>query len=461
MKQKHADSPSAFLAAAMAVTGAAMLLCPLIGQNTEMNRSAAEYDDLRVQLKSEEPAQATDAPAQGKSALRVLLGFPGATQEPLELPKTDEFPPEIDIGTGADLAACLAQNDDFIAWIRSPGTNVDYSIVWTDDAEYYLHHTFTGKQGAAGTLFSLMKTDYSIPSRNIAIYGHHLKSTGEKMFTSLMRYKDADFYAGHETVLLDTLYESGSYRIFAVLNFHSGEWDSSQANFESDAAFLEFIRYARRNALYDTGVTVGAEDSILTLITCDRSGAVLAGATFELTNASGTVAATQTTGADGAAHFDNLPAGNYTVREINAPTGYLVAVPDSQSVTVTAGGTTGAAFANERIQGRIRIAKTDSLTKEPLAGAEFTIIRTDGTGMPIVLTTDVNGNAETDWLDYGRYRMTESKVPAHYETSGFSTEIDCTENGKTYLIEVENEPTKGFIQIVKTDALDGRPIAGR
>lgn len=271
MKQRRPDSPSIFLAAAMAVTGAAMLLCPLIGQNTEMNRSAAEYDDLRVQLKSEEPAQATDAPAQDKSALRVLLGFPGATQEPLELSKPDESPPEIDIGTGVDLAACLAQNDDFIAWIRIPGTNVDYPVVWTDDTEYYLHHTFSGKQGAAGTLFSLMKTDYSIPSRNIAIYGHHLKSTGEKMFTSLMRYKDADFYAGHETVLLDTLYESGSYRIFAVLNFHSSEWDASQADFESDAAFLEFIRYARRNALYDTGVTVGAEDSILTLITCDRS----------------------------------------------------------------------------------------------------------------------------------------------------------------------------------------------
>ena len=271
MKQKHVDSPSAFLAAAMAVTGAAMLLCPLIGQNTEMNRSAAEYDDLRVRLKSEEPAQATDAPAQGKSALRVLLGLPSATQEPLELPKTDESPPEIDIGTGADLAACLAQNDDFIAWIRIPGTNVDYPVVWTDDAEYYLHHTFTGKQGAAGTLFSLIKTDYSIPSRNIAIYGHYLKSTGEKMFTSLMRYKNADFYAGHETVLLDTLYESGAYRIFAVLNFHGGEWDASQADFENDTAFRDFIRYAKQNALYDTGVTVGTEDSILTLITCDRS----------------------------------------------------------------------------------------------------------------------------------------------------------------------------------------------
>ena len=274
MKQKHADSPSAFLAAAMAMAGAAMLFCPLIGQNTEMNQSAAEYDDLRVQLKSEEPAQATDVPAQEKSTLQALLdaaGFPSATQKPLKLPEQDGPPPEIDIGTGADLAACLAQNDDFIAWIRIPGTNVDYPVVWTDDAEHYLHHTFTGKQGAAGTLFSLMKTDYSIPSRNIAIYGHHLKSTGEKMFTSLMRYKDADFYAGHEIVLLDTLYESGAYRVFAVLNFHSGEWDASQTDFESDAAFLEFIRYAKQNALYDTGVTVGAEDSILTLITCDRS----------------------------------------------------------------------------------------------------------------------------------------------------------------------------------------------
>lgn len=271
MKQKHADSPSAFLAAAMAVTGAAMLLCPLIGQNTEMNRSAAEYDDLRVRLKSEEPAQATDAPAQGKSVLRVLLGFPGATQEPLELPKTDESPPEIDIGTGADLAACLAQNDDFIAWIRIPGTNVDYPVVWTDDAEYYLHHTFTGKQGAAGTLFSLMKTDYSIPSRNIAIYGHHLKSSGEKMFTSLMRYKNPEFYEDNQTIVLDSLYRHSEYTIFAVVNMKVGDWEPSRTTFSGDAAFMAFVNRAKSESLYDTGVEVGADDHILTLITCDRS----------------------------------------------------------------------------------------------------------------------------------------------------------------------------------------------
>ena len=270
MKQKHADSPSAFLAAAMAVTGAAMLLCPLIGQNTEMNRSAAEYDDLRVQLKSEEPAQATDAP-ENRSTLRQMfdaVGFPSTTQVPLELP---EQAPEIDIGTGADLAACLAQNDDFIAWIKIPGTNVDYPVVWTDDAEYYLHHTFTGKQGAAGTLFSLMKTDYSIPSRNIAIYGHHLKSTGEKMFTSLMRYKNPEFYEDNQTIVLDSLYRHSEYTIFAVVNTKAGDWEPSRTTFSGDAAFMAFVNRANSESLYDTGVEVGADDHILTLITCDRS----------------------------------------------------------------------------------------------------------------------------------------------------------------------------------------------
>lgn len=273
MKQKHADSSSAFLAAAMAVTGAAMLLCPLIGQNTEMNRSAAEYDDLRVRLKSEEPAQATDAP-ENRSTLRQMFdaaGFPSTTQVPLELPEQDENPPEINIGTGADLAACLAQNDDFIAWIKIPGTNVDYPVVWTDDAEHYLHHTFTGKQGAAGTLFSLMKTDYSIPSRNIAIYGHHLKSTGEKMFTSLMRYKNPDFYEDNQTIVLDSLYRHSEYTIFAVVNMKAGDWEPSRTTFSGDAAFIAFVNRAKSESLYDTGVEVGADDHILTLITCDRS----------------------------------------------------------------------------------------------------------------------------------------------------------------------------------------------
>ena len=197
------------------------------------------------------------------------------------------------------------------------------------------------------------------------------------------------------------------------------------------------------------------------------NGAMLSGTTFELTNASGAVVATQTTGSDGTARFDNLPAGSYTVREIGAPTGYKIAVNPSQAVTVAAGVTSDVRFENDRVNGKIRIVKRDALTKEALAGAAFTVTRlsaAEGGGAVgeavATLTTGADGTAETGWLQWGRYRVAETGVPEHYVDGGFVTEIDCTEDGKTYAVEAENEPTKGWIRLVKTDRLNGNPIEG-
>ena len=197
------------------------------------------------------------------------------------------------------------------------------------------------------------------------------------------------------------------------------------------------------------------------------NGAMLSGATFELMNASGAVVATQTTGADGTVRFDNLPAGSYTVREIGAPTGYKIAVNPSQAVTVAAGATSDVRFENDRVNGKIRIVKRDALTKKVLAGAVFTVTRlsaAEGGGavgeVVATLTTGADGTAETGWLQWGRYRVAETGVPEHYADGGFVTEIDCTEDGKTYTVEAENEPTKGWIRLVKTDRLNGNPIEG-
>lgn len=197
------------------------------------------------------------------------------------------------------------------------------------------------------------------------------------------------------------------------------------------------------------------------------NGAMLSGATFELMNGAGTVLATQTTGADGTARFDNLPAGGYTVREVGAPTGYKIAVNPSQAVTVAAGATSDVRFENDRANGKIRIVKRDALTKEALAGAVFTVTRlsaAEGGGavgeVVATLTTGADGTAETGWLQWGRYRVAETGVPEHYVDGGFVTEIDCTEDGKTYAVEAENEPTKGWIRLVKTDRLTGNPIEG-
>lgn len=199
--------------------------------------------------------------------------------------------------------------------------------------------------------------------------------------------------------------------------------------------------------------------------TSASTGAPLAGAVFELVSGNAVIA-TQTTGADGVARFENLQPGVYTIREKSAPEGYLVSVPGEQSVTVTAGGTAHASFANAEITGKIRVVKRDSLTREALAGAEFTVTRLSapagatGVGGSVVIVTDASGVAETGWLPWGRYRIKETKVPRHYVDVGFETEAEIRDSGRTCEIEVENEPTKGYIRIIKTDRLNGNPIEG-
>ena len=172
--------------------------------------------------------------------------------------------------TGVDLDACKAQNDDFVAWLKIPGTKINYPVVWTDNVDYYLTHTFSGKESKVGTLFSLGKTDYKSPGRNIAIYGHHITTSGGNMFQPLMSYKKRSFWENHKTIYLDTLYHLGEYTVFAVINMRNDEWDPAAAAFTNSLGFMLFIQRAKSEALYDTGIEVNADDHIITLITCDR-----------------------------------------------------------------------------------------------------------------------------------------------------------------------------------------------
>ena len=265
--------------------GAACVVLPVIMQDMELVQDAAEYQELREQTAVSTPvAQATDVPV-------VNIDIPVEKDEPMN-PQTDtEQPVEAaplatetptaessavpsqmqQERTSPDLAALKEQNGDFVAWIQIPGTNVDYPVVLTDDTEYYLTHTFSGKESKIGTLFSLAKTDYQTPGRNIAIYGHNIKSSSNSMFRTLHTYKERDFYADHATICFDTIYRSGTYTIFAVLNMIDGDWDPSTSVFVDDDAFMNFVENARAQAMYDTGVAVTEKDEILTLITCDRS----------------------------------------------------------------------------------------------------------------------------------------------------------------------------------------------
>ena len=180
------------------------------------------------------------------------------------------------------------------------------------------------------------------------------------------------------------------------------------------------------------------------------------------------LAGTMTTDENGVAVSPPLQKGQYIVREHENPTGYVAELTE-QGAVVVSNKTTNLSAVNQPVQGKIRITKTDQLTKEALAGAEFTMTRLSGLPshnglgdgeVVAVITTDANGVAVSPLLTWGTYRVTETKVPPHFVDSGFSVDVVIAEEGQTVEVAAENEPTKGHLKLIKTDRLNGNPIEG-
>ena len=229
---------------------------------------------------------------------------------------------------------------------------------------------------------------------------------------------------------------------------------------------------------YEDGQTYTVEaqnepvKGFIRLTKTDRlDGQPIAGVQFDIyhNDEYGTGAAgTMTTDANGVATSPPLRKGSYIIREHADPTGYVAELVEMEAV-VYSDETTDLAATNQPIQGYIRIVKSDELTGEALAGAEFTITRVSGLPshngsndgeVVAVITTDANGVAVSPLLTWGTYRVTETGVPVHYVDNSFSVDVNVSEHMNTYEVAVENEPTKGWIRLVKTDRLNGNPIAG-
>ena len=188
--------------------------------------------------------------------------------------------------------------------------------------------------------------------------------------------------------------------------------------------------YGSPYALQSASVTFELSTGEIKVTKKSSDGILLKGAVFELLSSGGSVLATKTTGSDGVVLFADLTPGTYTVREKSAPEGYALSAPSSSGVTVAAGTTTNVSFTNDRITGRIRVVKTDSLTGKPLAGAVFSVTRLTGPAsdnaadigrVVATITTNAQGIAETGLLPWGKYSVTETGVPNGYLDAGYTT----------------------------------------
>ena len=198
--------------------------------------------------------------------------------------------------------------------------------------------------------------------------------------------------------------------------------------------------YQNPIGLLDTVVNEDAPGRIRILKQDELDQHVIAGVRFDIysVDEAGNAAdcvAQMTTNEQGIAESPDLFPADYIVMEHAVPTGYEETLW-SEKITVGMDELVSRTVTNRPIQGILRIVKTDSETAKGLPGAQFTITRIsglpshngEGDGEVVaVITTDENGIAQTPWLTWGEYEVTETVVPDDYLDGGYSVIVRIPE----------------------------------
>ncbi len=167
------------------------------------------------------------------------------------------------------------KNKKLIGWVKIADTNIDYPVMQSANEEYYLDHNYNQEKDKNGSIFMGAKCDAMAPSTNLIIYGHNMRSG--KMFGSLSKYEDQEYYEKHKRITFDTIYQEGEYEVMYA--FHSRLYEETEIVFKyyqfidanSEEEFNSNMKEMASISLYDTGVTAKYGDQLLTLSTCDNN----------------------------------------------------------------------------------------------------------------------------------------------------------------------------------------------
>lgn len=168
------------------------------------------------------------------------------------------------------------------------------------------------------------------------------------------------------------------------------------------------------------------------------------------------------TGKDGKAAFtSDLPLGQYYVKEIEAPKGYVKsdkifdvdASYQGDKVKVIE---FDAAFENAPI--KVEISKTDITGEKELPGAKLSVIDADGKLVESWIS-EAGKTHMIERLPVGKYTLREESAPYGYKVASDVT-FEVKETAEIQKVSMKDEQVVGKIVIEKTDKVTGKPIEG-
>lgn len=178
--------------------------------------------------------------------------------ETTALPLPDETSAEQKYPEPVDFDEYMSVNREVYAYIKVPGTNIDYPIVQSgQDDNYYLRRNWKGEPFHRGCIFTQSANAKEFTDPVTVVYGHN---TGKgDMFSQLLSFQDKEFFDSHE---LFYIFIPGHILVYRIFSAHS--YDNRHIMNSYDFSQPEVLRNFQNSLLNPSALQKNVrEDTVL------------------------------------------------------------------------------------------------------------------------------------------------------------------------------------------------------
>jgi len=177
-----------------------------------------------------------------------------------------------------DFTSLWDVNYDIYAWLRIPGTPIDYPVLHHigsfEETDMYLRRDYTGAYSVGGSIYSQAFFNQNFEDDPITVlYGHHMM--GGALFGCLDSYQEEDFREANRNVYIYMPYHSYRYRVVAVVTRSNANIMYQYGGMYIDAGegdFTDFVTDYNDQVIgtgwYDEDFAASEDNNFLILSTC-------------------------------------------------------------------------------------------------------------------------------------------------------------------------------------------------
>lgn len=256
--------------------GAGAVLCAIAAagwlhfKNTGNPASIRAEEETEILISQSEMTEEADAFSTSGSTVEsaaAAMSDTASTAAAADKAAAEEIP--------IDFRSIRMDCPDVYAWIRIPGTQIDYPVCQSGegtDPDFYLNHLPDGTEEFAGSIYSQYynKKDFSDP--DTVLYGHDMADGS--MFQNLHLFEQEAFFDNNREVLIYLPDRVLHFTVFAAYNTNDDHILLSNDLFEEEEVFDAYLQNIfNRTSVYsgivadDTEVT--KDSHVLTLSTCN------------------------------------------------------------------------------------------------------------------------------------------------------------------------------------------------